>query len=379
MRSKTFVYAVTALVGSRLANIFEKRRKYRVDPLYYGRYVFTVVVAALLEILNFWERAAWGKKISRTAPGKPPVFIIGFWRSGTTLLHNLLCSDPDAAYTTTFQNVFPNVTLSQGGWLKPITNFVLPENRPFDNVHMDMSNPQEEEFAMVNLVPPSFYNLFIFPRDFERIMETELFPESLTEKERSEWKKQYRRVISIARLNTGGNRFISKNPINMVRIQVLKEMYPDAKFIFIYRNPYQVVESFYRFFLSIFPGIQLQKVPASFNRERMVRFYVELMKRYLNDRHLIPPEDLIEIRMEDFLHDKKKVIKDIYAKFDLGPFEKVQDCFEKHLHNHGNHPNHPYEIPEETYRLIERYARDIVEKLGYEPAIHHSVKSELVK
>jgi hypothetical protein len=48
MRSKTFVYAVTALVGSRLSNIFEKCRPYRVGPAYYGRYVFTVIVAGLL-------------------------------------------------------------------------------------------------------------------------------------------------------------------------------------------------------------------------------------------------------------------------------------------------------------------------------------------
>jgi hypothetical protein len=363
MRNKTFRFAVTALVGSTLPNIFNKCRNHSIEPKYYGRFVFTLVVSGILEILNLWERLAWRRKVRKTPPGKPPVFIIGFWRSGTTLLHNLLCSDEDAAYTTTFQNVFPNITLSQSWWLRPVTNLVLPEERPFDNVHMDMNNPQEEEFALVNLLPSSFYNLFIFPEDFEKIIEKELLPETLTTEELERWKECYRGMTKKAMLNTGGTRFVSKNPINMVRMKLLKEMYPDAKFIFIYRNPYQVVESFYRFFLSIFPGIQLQSVPASFNRERMVQFYTFMMDIYFADRAAIPPEDLIEIRMEEFMEE-------IYSKFNLGPFEKARENCAKHLQERGGNNHHAYEIPDETYLLVDRYASGIIERLGYEPATH---------
>ena len=126
MRSKHFSFPVNPLVGSTVANTISLWRKYRIDWPYFPKFLLTLFVAGIFEIFNLWERILLHQRLKKNRMTEPPVFIIGFWRSGTTLLHNLLCNDPHAAYTTTFA-LFPHSTITQAWWLKkPPTCCFLP-------------------------------------------------------------------------------------------------------------------------------------------------------------------------------------------------------------------------------------------------------------
>jgi hypothetical protein len=365
MRSKAFSFPVTSLAGSRVSNIISQIKVHDIHPKYYFKLGLTLVVASIFEIFNVWEKLRWGRKIRLQTVETPPVFIIGFWRSGTTLLHNMMCQDPNAAYTTTLQTVFPHITLSQGWWVKGAANLFLPGLRPFDNVRMDMGFPQEEEFGLTNIQPFSLYNFFLFPADFDAIVENELFPDMFTEKQLIQWQRHYRELVAKAMLNTGGTRYISKNPCNLVRLKLLKKMYPGAKFIFIYRNPYQVAESLYRFVLAIFPGVQLQEIPSDFSREKIVQLYATMMRYYLSNKSVIPASDLLEIRMEDFVGDKLGMMKNIYDALDMHTFEESLPAMEQYLRETEGYSRESYEIHPEIYDLVNKYAADIVEELGY--------------
>jgi len=366
MRSKRFSFPVNPLVGSTVSNIISLWKSHKIDLPYYPKFLLTLMVAGILEIFNLWERIILRNRLKVNRMKEPPVFIIGFWRSGTTLLHNILCSDPKAGYTTTFQVVFPHTTITQAWWLKKLTNLLLPSDRPFDNVSMDMGFPQEDEYGLAAMQPFSFYNIFNFPKDFDQILEDELFTGNLNPKALSLWKSNFNLLVEKAMLNTGGSRYMSKNPCNLCRIELLISMYPDARFIFIYRNPYKVAESLYRFVLAIFPGTQLQKVPDDFTREKIVKMYAEIMNQYFTSRPSIPESQLFEIKMEDFVKDKIGYIEMIYQKFNFPDFETAKPFFDEYLLKNSGYSRDPYETPADTYELINRYASDIIERLGYE-------------
>jgi hypothetical protein len=366
MRNKRFSFPVNPLVGSNSLNIIALWRKHKIDLAYYPKFLLTLLISFIFEIFNLWERIVLKNRLKKLHLKEPPVFIIGFWRSGTTLLHNLLCSDPETSYTTTFQVVFPHVTISQAWWLKRVTNALLPPDRPFDNVSMDMDFPQEEEYGLAAMQPFSFYNLFTFPVDFDQILKDEFYTGKLLPIQLKDWQSKYKKLVSIAMINTGGTRYLSKNPCNLGRIELMLKMYPDAKFIFIYRNPYTVVESLYQFMLAVFPGTQLQKIPSDFTREKIVKMYVEIMDQYFNSRSAIPVNQLIEIKMEDFVKDKMTYVKNIYQEFELTGFEIAKPYFEDYLARNSNYSREPYKIQTETYTLMNRYASKIIKRLGYE-------------
>jgi hypothetical protein len=366
MRSKHFSFPVNPLVGSTVANIISLWRKYKIDLPYYPKFLLTLFVAGIFEVFNLWEKIWLHRRLKKTGMKEPPVFIIGFWRSGTTLLHNLLCKDPRSAYTTTFQVVFPHSTVTQAWWLKKTTNLLLPPDRPFDNVSMDMDFPQEDEYGLAAMQPFSFYNIFNFPRSFDRIYKDEFFIQNLETKDLNKWKYNFNKLIKKAMINTSGSRYISKNPCNLGRIELLLKLFPDAKFIFIYRNPYKVAESLYRFILAIFPGTQLQKVPEDFTREKIVKMYAEIMNQYFISKISIPESQLMEIKMEDFVKDKIGYLEKIYQKFNFPDFEISKTHFENYLSINSNYSRDPYETPAETYELVNRHAPDIFERLGYE-------------
>ena len=278
----------------------------------------------------------------------------------------MLCQDKRAGYVTTFQGVFPNLVLTQKKWLKKFTNTILPKNRPFDGYSMDMDFPQEEDFAMMSLQPRSIYKMFYFPKDYNDIYKKELYFENLPETERKHWKKKYLSLVHKAMKNTGGVRFISKNPCNIFRIRTLTELYPDARFIFIYRNPYSVVESLYRFANEILPGSELQHLEGGIPREYFARLYKDALHEYMNVRDTIKPANLIEIRYEDFKKQPFELIRDIYRQFNMPGLQEALPAMESYLSRNKPEGRQPYAVEPETYRLVNSYAADIITRLEYQ-------------
>jgi hypothetical protein len=364
-RNKIFRFPVSVLIGSKPANILEVIKGYRIDLRYYPKLILSFLVSVIFGIMNLWEGFIYKKRFRTFTTEEPPVFIIGFWRSGTTLLHSLMCQDPRSGYVTTFQAVFPNLVLTRNKWMKRFANWALPKKRPFDSYPMDMDFPQEEEFGLMSLQPKSIYKIFYFPKDYNSIYETDLYFERLSDVSRNLWKKAYLNFIDRAMINTGGERYVSKNPCNIFRIRTLIDLFPDGRFIFIYRNPYTVVESLYRFVNAVLPGSELQHLEGGIPREYFVRLYKDSLNEYMNVKESIKPGNLLEIKYEEFKERPAEFLCDIYQRFNIPGIEEVMPDMEAYLAN--NHPDTraTYQIAQETYQLVNEYASDIVGKLGY--------------
>jgi hypothetical protein len=364
-RKRAFKFPVSVLIGSKPGNILKVVSTYKIDLRYYPKFILSILVSIILELLHLPYRIIrkWSPAI--VSNNEPPVFIIGFWRSGTTLLHSLLCQDKRAGYVTTFQGVFPNFVPSGSKWLKEFTNRFLPRERPFDSYPMDMDFPQEEEFAMMSLQPKSIYRFFYFPKDFNDIYENDLHFERMPAVHRKRWVKEYLNLINNAMLNTGGERYMSKNPCNIFRIRTLADLFPDSRFIFIYRDPYLVVESLYRFAHKILPGSELQHLEGGIQREHFARLYRDSINEYTNAKEIINPANLIEIKYEEFRDKPIEFLREIYNRFNIPGFEEALPNMEAYLAKNATPSRTSYQIDPQTFRLVNEYAGDIVQKYGY--------------
>src|SRR5580700_8727724 len=84
------------------------RNRFRISP---RRWAMTVLIS-LFSLLNLglWllQSLFWGRRIARTQLQGDPIFVIGHWRSGTTLLHELLVLDERHTYSNTYDCFCPN-------------------------------------------------------------------------------------------------------------------------------------------------------------------------------------------------------------------------------------------------------------------------------
>lgn len=103
----------------------------------------------------------------------------------------------------------------------------------------------------------------------------------------------------------------------------------------------------------------------NFKREKVVELYSKTMNAYFRDRDKISPSNLVEVKMADFVQDIPLHLKRIYEKFEMGDFSRVSSRIEKYLAENPGPERKPHPPTEETIRLVDQYASDIVQRLGY--------------
>ncbi|MEQ1840686.1 MAG: sulfotransferase, partial [Verrucomicrobiales bacterium] len=128
------------------------------------------------------EKVKYNGAIHRQTLSKPPVFLIGHWRSGTTHLHNLMCRDPQFGYLKFSETAMPLDMLGPKVRIaRRIIDRALPKTRGYDNVKLALDEPQEEEMALGNLNPVGYYSIYYFPQDMAGHRDRALFFEGLSE------------------------------------------------------------------------------------------------------------------------------------------------------------------------------------------------------
>jgi hypothetical protein len=336
------------------------------------RYFFRILAILGICIIGIpfraYERLRYKRMIDRQPLVSEPIFIIGHWRSGTTHLHNIICQDPRMGYVTTFQSVFPeNVLPGFGRWLfKSFMKLLIPTQRKGDNVKLGVEYPQEEEFVLGRNHHNSFYDMWYFPRKTMNFFENYLLGRVATDKSRANFRNDYYRMIKKAMINVDRSWFISKNPPNTARIPALLEIFPNAKFINIYRNPVMVLLSTRHFFSKIMPPLQMHTISDEKRNAIVYDLYHQTMDSYFKNRELIPQENLVEVRFEEFDKDQVGTIRMIYEKLGLPGFEEHEHLFRAYTDLKKNYKKNTYRISRELFEEIKEKSIFTMEKLDYE-------------
>ena len=326
--------------------------------------ILTFIVVLISTPFQIYEHFYFRNKIKKYKFKKPPIFIVGHWRSGTTHLHNLLCQDPSHGYVTTYQGVFPNNLKSK--WIfKTFMKMNIPEKRPSDNVKLSADFPQEEEFGLGNMTDASFYNFFYFPTLNDKLYENFVRLRGISSKTINSLKVKYHELLVKAALNTHKEQIIVKNPLNTGKIKLLLEMYPEAKFIHIYRNPTMTYLSTNKFYKSLLPAMHLQDYDEDYITEKIILNYKNLINDYFDSKDLIPKENLYEIKFEEFEEDNMLHLKEIYDKLGLKTWDEARPYLESYVLEHKYYQKNKYRISSKELETLKTEWSFAMEKLNY--------------
>jgi hypothetical protein len=345
---------LSPLAGSSVSNILAVLKGHSISPKYYLKTCITLIFSFIGTLFHFIDKIYFKRKVEKYNFKESPVFILGHWRSGTTLLHNLLTLDPLAGYVTTYHAVFPNNLRSK--WLfKTFMRVFMPKVRPGDQVKISINFPQEDEYALSNLTRYSFYHTFYFPTHYRKFYQQAVMFKSLPEDLKDNWKLNYQKLIIKALINTSGERAILKNPVNTGRVIQLLDIFPNAKFIFLIRNPVIVYLSTKKFFSQLFPTLNLEKFNANDIQDMIIDTYEQLLKDYLSDKQYLNTNSIIEIRYEEFEMNPLAVIQEIYKRFSFRNFEQLGTVFMEYLKTQKTHKRFAYSIhPHELDMVVKK-------------------------
>lgn len=289
------------------------------------------------------DKLLYASSINQTELAEPPVFILGHWRSGTTFLHELLIRDPAHSYATTYQCFAPHHFVLTERWITPWTGMLLPSRRPMDNMAAGWQRPQEDEFAIGNLGIPTPYASMMFPRSGPKHDEyLDLHNLAPTDLER--WKAElqgfFRRLTF-----RDPRRIVVKSPTHTARVRTLLEMFPEAKFVHIVRNPYEVFISTMNLWRSL-NEVQCMQTAGeqAWIEEYVLRSHETMYAAYEQDRELLAADQLFELRYEDLIDQPLDRLRDLYAQLDLGEFASLEGPVTQHLAEVKNYRRNEYEL-----------------------------------
>lgn len=300
-----------------------------------------IVKTAAVEPLRWIELMRYSKKVQSYKIERDPLFILGYYRSGTTYLQQMFMQDNRLGYTSFYQTMFPELMLTFEKSMTPVLEKITQTFRTQNHFHripFTWHSPGEEDVAILSLMNAEAAQWgVLFPYSAINTFTKYALFEKISNKEMQEWKDSYLYLVKKISLANQRKTLVLKSPLNTARIKQLLSLFPNAKFLYISRNPVHVYASCKRLWEMIIKKYVLGNYSAINLQEIILETYSGTMNSYMKDKLLIRQSRLIEISYENFIKKPVEILQQVYEKLELGDFEHCKDAMNRHAHGQKNY------------------------------------------
>jgi omega-hydroxy-beta-dihydromenaquinone-9 sulfotransferase len=316
----------------------------------------------------------------KTQPIEKPLFIIGNLRSGSTFLHRLLSRDTETFTSLTTWDIYLIPSVIE----KKITQFVSKLDHKlgghlhrllyeFDKrtlgqfkIHrISFFQPEEDENILLHIWD-SFWVSFLFPF-MDEMPNYQHFDEALSPERKRRIMKFYKSMLQRHMYATGKKYFVAKNPAFSPKIETLLEFFPDARIIYLARNPLDMLPStvsWINYARRVFTDpeekyLYLDEI-VDFT-QHWYRYPLRYLDAHPSPRHLI-------LNYDDLIQRPERVIRSFYEQFgypDQPGLDDIVDAAVKETLAFKT--DHVYSYEEMGFtrqQIVEIYA-DIFERFGF--------------
>ena len=189
---------------------------------------------------------------------------------------------------------------------------------------MGLDVPQEEEIAIANSCHVSSLHHFTFPRRAREYFDKYAMMQGLTPHELAIWDRTFMEIVRKATYWAQGKQLVMKSPTNSGRIAHLLRLFPEAVFIHIVRNPFEVYRSFMHLYNKFMPPNQLQVMDPQDMADHLVHAYRGMMGGIIEDRSLVPDGRFLEIRFENLEQRPIAELQRTYAELKIPGWDRAR-------------------------------------------------------
>ena len=343
-----------------------RENRFQIHPYKYPMTVLVGACALLNTSAALTQRLLKHRTIVDTVIEKPPIFVVGHWRSGTTLMHELLSLDDRFAFPNTLDTFTPNHFLVTRHVLGPLLRLILPKQRPMDDMAVRVNSPQEDDFALCAYGAPTPYRRVAFPnRQGKDHVQLNL---SLADPgQRVELQKALEHFIKSLTIRYDSKRLVLKSPPHTGRIKQLAQWFPQAKFVHLSRHPHKVVASTMRLWrlLDELQGFQVPNYDESWLKNYVFECKDLMYQAYFSQRDLLPRNQLAEVRFESLLDDPVGVMSSVYDQLELRDFGDVRGSIESYFEARKGHQTKTADIATEFADDIDHHWLEYMDAFGY--------------
>ena len=311
------------------------------------------------------QHLLYSRKIQETNLTHPPVFVVGHWRSGTTLLHELLALDPQLAFPSNYDAFVPHHLLISRWFIYPIIDLLLPRKRPMDNMRIGARAPQEDDFALCGLGAPTPYRRMAYPNrhgnDHRQLNGDRVTPEQ--EEDLRNALVAFYKSLTVQY----GRRLVLKSPPHTGRIRLLAKWFPGAKFIHLSRHPYKLVPSTMHLWRSLdqAQGFQVPKYDDVWLKNYVFECQDLMYEAYCAQSSELSENQLVEIQFEQLMKDPVRHIRDIYQKLELDGVEDLVPRVEASLEKRSSHKQNRLSLDPDLRIEIDQHWLGYMTRFGY--------------
>jgi omega-hydroxy-beta-dihydromenaquinone-9 sulfotransferase len=357
---------------------------------YWPRLLVITLLSCVNSVLAIPEWFFYRTSIENAVIHPRQVFILGHPRTGTTLLHSLLALDTDRfAICTTFCSGFPSCFLWFERFGKLLFSNVMDDTRPMDNVKLHFDLPQEDEIATNVLSSgtspymalffmrqePTFRSFFAFQDDADG--DESSMPPAMIAKARKCWTDAFLLLLRKLTLRASSLRTIQtvqqtqqqqlllKSPVHTARIPLLLSLFPDAQFLYIHRNPYDVFRSAAHMADTTYWYTYLNTPNDDMIQEFILRQYEILWDRYEQGRVMLRPDQWMEVSFDDVSSKPLETVRSIYKHFSWD-WKGIESTLQSELSNVKAYERNRHQpLSPALRRVIEDRWGPSFDRLGY--------------
>jgi Sulfotransferase family len=289
------------------------------------------VVRFLTNLLHFRDAEARDPDILRQ-PIERPIFITGLPRSGTTFLHRLLLEDPDNRAPRVWQTIYPYPP-RRGRDVRPAR--VARQLRAFERLApefralhpLDATSPQECSEITAHV----FRSL-----RFDTTYRIPGYRHWLDQASHGPAYRFHRRFLQHLQHQAPGARWVVKCPDHLFALDAIRTEYPDARLVFVHRDPVKVLLSVAKLTEVLRRPFTRRLDPREIGRQESARWLegTRRMEAVGDDAGL--PEPIHHVHHTDLVADPVGTVAALYRHFGLALQPGVAAAVEQYVRQRPN-------------------------------------------
>lgn len=292
----------------------------------------------------------------------PPIFLLGFWRSGTTFLHELFGCDARFGFPSTYACMnAAHFLLTEQGFHKRRGR--QEAYRPMDNMQFSWTSPQEDEFALMCMGAPSPYEALVVPSLMSdpRVL-LDLRYRSIEDQER--WKQTLHLLLRELTVQQG-KPMVLKSPSHGFKLPLLPLLFPGARFVIIERNPYEVFASNLKLWQTLLEMYSLESTSSEQIQDFVLAAYPIHEDAIAEGIRNLQAGTASRVRYEDLVADPLGQIKRIYSELHLAGFENALPALQQHIASVSNHQRNRFALTPAQKDAVDNSWGHLIRDKGY--------------